>query len=290
MIVKILMLLSGLFVASMLISILTSGFRNLVNRLREGRSYIPVSGHTLILGWSPSIMSVLPELILANESERSAHVVILSALSKQKMDDEVRTRVADWKTTTIVTRSGDTYNPHDLEMVNIDGADSVIVLTKEASKNPDIEVIKTLMAVANNPLRNKSAYHLVASIRDHKNIAVAKLAGRDEAELIPSIEVVSKITAQTCRQPGLPVVYTEIMGFEDNELCIAAADGLSGVKFSEAIFKYGVKLNPTKTDAITFCEGDLIIVVAEDYLSAPEDARAEPGAAGPDSGPAPVRV
>jgi hypothetical protein len=239
MVIKILMLLSGMFVVSMLISILTSGFRLLITGLREGRSRVPINNHTLILGWSPSLMSVLPELILANESERKAHVVVLSQQSKQMMDDEIRAHIKDRKTTIIVTRSGDPCNADDLELVNIDGASSVILLTAESSDDPDLDVIKTLMAIMNNPNRQRRPYHVVASIRYQKNIDVAQLAGKGEAELIPSMEVISKITAQTCRQPGLPVVYAEIMGFADNELYIAPARGLEGKKFGDALFAYG---------------------------------------------------
>jgi Trk K+ transport system NAD-binding subunit len=275
MVIKVLMLLSGMFIVSMLISILTSGFRILVTALREGHSNVPFDDHTLIIGWSPSLMSVLPELILANESEHKAHVVVLSEQSKQMMDDEIRSRILDWKTTTIVTRSGDPFNPTDLDVVNIDGASSIIVLTPEGSTNPDIEVIKTLMAIASNPDRQTRPYHVVASIRDHKNVEVARIASKGEAELIPSIEVISKITAQTCRQPGLPVVYTEIMSFEDNELYITDADSLVGTSFGDAMFAYSkscpigvwsaqdeLMINPDA--AYTIAPGDRLIILAED--------------------------
>ena len=35
----------------------------------------------------------------------------------------------------------------------------------------------------------------------------------------------------------------------------------------DAAKKYGVRLNPTKTEKITFREGDRIVVVAEDYIT-----------------------
>lgn len=284
MVVQLAMLLTGMFVVSMLIGVLTSGFRNLVNDLRAGKSAVPVTDHTVILGWSSSLQSIVAELVLANESESAALVAIMAARPKVTMDNDIRLGIPNSRSTTVVTRSGDPISPVDLEVVNIDGARSVIVLPPEGADDPDIEVVKSLMAIVNNPMRKRKPYHIVTSIRDTENIAIAKIASRGEAEIIPSLEVISKITAQTCRQSGLPVVYSELMGFQDNELYFRSEPQLTGCTFGDALFAYSTScpigistwdgtlmLNPPADTTIG--PEDKLIVVAEDDSTIIYDAR-----------------
>ena len=49
-----------------------------IERLRKGRSRVLEHGHTLVLGWSPRLPTVLSELVEANANHRRAAVVVLS--------------------------------------------------------------------------------------------------------------------------------------------------------------------------------------------------------------------
>ncbi len=61
-----------------------------VEELRKGRSRGPREGHSLILGWSPQIFTILSELMVANENQKNARIVILADKDKVEMEDEVR--------------------------------------------------------------------------------------------------------------------------------------------------------------------------------------------------------
>ncbi len=74
----------------------------------KGRSKVVESGQTLILGWNERVIDIIRELIIANESEKKASVVILAEVDKEEMDDGVFTLITDTKTTKIVTRNGST--------------------------------------------------------------------------------------------------------------------------------------------------------------------------------------
>src|SRR5262249_21752734 len=52
----------GIFVVSTLIGILTSGIEAKVEDLRKGRSFVVEENHTLILGWSAHIFTIISEL------------------------------------------------------------------------------------------------------------------------------------------------------------------------------------------------------------------------------------
>src|SRR4029077_15129865 len=71
-----------------------------------------------------------------------------------------------------------------------------------------------------------------------KNMDVARMVGRDEAELILVGDLIARIIAQTCRQSGLSVVYTELLDFEGDEIYFKAEPSLAGKTFGEALFVY----------------------------------------------------
>ena len=58
--------LGGIFIVSILIGILTTGIEGKLEQLRKGRSFVAETGHTVVLGWSSQIFTLLSELIAAN--------------------------------------------------------------------------------------------------------------------------------------------------------------------------------------------------------------------------------
>jgi len=267
MLVKFLVLLTSMFVVSMLIGILTSGFRSMVKDLARGRSFVPVKDHTLILGWSSVLMGIVSELIVANESRAEGNIIILADRDKLKMDRDINKKVKAFHNTAVVTRTGNPLSAFDLELVNIDGARSIIILPPDDDDDPDIQIIKTLMAIVGRPGRRSEPYNIVTSIRDKKNLRTAALACRGEEELIASTDVISKITAQACRQSGLPVVYSEIMSFRDNEIYTIAEPQLEGKTFGELLFCY----NTSCVMGIETATKELLFNTDFDYVLKPGD-------------------
>src|SRR5258707_11529120 len=174
----------------------------------------------------------------------------------------------------VVCRTGNPVEHSDLEIVNLDAARAVVVLGPE-DDDPDAGVIKTVLAITNNPQRRAEPYHIVAEINDPKNLKVAHLVGGAETELVLTSQLIARIIAQTCRQSGLSVVYTELLDFEGDEIYFQHEPGLVGKTFGEALLAYedsavlgicpagGVpKLNPPM-DTV-FKPGDTVIAVSAD--------------------------
>lgn len=227
----------GIFVVSALIGVLNAGLEARIDEMRKGRSKVIEQDHVLILGFTSAIETVLTELSIANENTRNACVVILSERDKVEMEDEVRARVPDMKTTRVVCRSGSPSDPTDLDMVNVQGTKSIIVLSPE-EEDPDISVIKSILAITNAPNRRKEPYHIVAAVTDEKNVGVARMIGKEEVSVVLVGDLISRITVQTCRQSGLSVVHTELLDFDGDEIYIAEAPTLVGKTFGEILFAY----------------------------------------------------
>src|SRR5262245_46963622 len=118
----------GIFIVSALVGLLTNAFQQKVEQLRKGRSPIVESDHTVILGWSDQIYTVVSELVEANESRRRATVAILAEQDKVDMDEWLRHRLGKTGRTQVITRNGSPLDLSDLELMNLNQARSIIVL------------------------------------------------------------------------------------------------------------------------------------------------------------------
>ena len=85
----------GIFVISTFIGMLTTAIEAKMDALRKGRSRVLESRHTVILGWSPQVFSIISELVAANANQKRAAVVILGDRDKVEMEDEIRERIGD---------------------------------------------------------------------------------------------------------------------------------------------------------------------------------------------------
>ena len=230
--------LGGIFVVSALIGVLNNAIESQMERLRKGRSLVLETNHTLILGWSAQIFTILNELMTANENQANARIVILADKDKVEMEDEIRERVESRGKTRIICRNGSPIDPNDLEIASPHSAKSIIVLPPENS-DPDTDVIKTVLAITNNPNRRPEPYHVVTQIRHAKNMDVLKLVGeRDHVQAVLTGDLIARVVAQTSRQSGLSVVYTELMNFGGDEIYFKHEPALVGKTFGEALLAY----------------------------------------------------
>ena len=230
--------LGGIFVVSALIGVLNNAIESQMERLRKGRSLVLETNHTLVLGWSTQIFTVLNELMTANENQPNARIVILADKDKVDMEDEIRERVEVRGKTRIICRNGSPIDPNDLEIASPHAAKSIIVLPPENS-DPDTDVIKTVLAITNNPNRRAEPYHIVTQIRNAKNMDVLKLVGeKDEVQAVQTGDLIARVVAQTSRQSGLSVVYTELMNFGGDEIYFRHESALVGKTFGEALLAF----------------------------------------------------
>jgi len=274
-IAMLLVTIGGIFVISTLIGILSSAIEGKLEDLRKGRSRLLENDHTVILGWTEQVFTIIPELIAANENLKSSCIAVMSAMDKVEMEEALKQRIGKSGKTRLVCRSGNPMDVNDLAIVSLNKSKTIIVLSPEGSEDPDAEVIKVILAITNLPGRRKESFHIIAEIRDHRNANVAKIVGKDELELIETGEIVSRIITQTCRQSGLSVVYTELLDFGGDEIYLRACPDLTGKTYGDSlsmfnkntvlgIFRPGnpAQLNPPMQTVLT--DEDQLILIAED--------------------------
>ncbi len=265
----------GVFVVSALIGVINNGLEDKMDELRKGRSMVLENDHTLILGWMPQIFNIISELVLANESRKNgAVIVILADQDKVEMEDAIYERIPDTKNTRIICRSGSPIDMTDLEIVSPHSARSIMVLPE--GSDPDTHVIKSVLALTNNPNRRAQPYHIVTQIRDPRNMEVVRMVGaKDVVQPILTNDLIARVVAQTSRQSGLSLVYTELMNFGGDEIYFKQEPSLPGKTYGDALLAFessalmGIRkadgtllMNPAMSTRID--SGDQIFALAED--------------------------
>ena len=262
----------GILIVSTMIGVLTSGIEGKIDGLRRGRSLVLESDHTVILGWSSKIVTAVQELVIANENQPKAAVVILANHDKVEMEEELYSRVTKLGNTKIVCRRGDPCVLSDLEIVRPELAKSIILFSGEDEQG-DAVVLKRVLALQRVTERHYHNCQIVAEIRDDTNTAAIKLVGN--VQVVQSVDLVTRVLVQAARQPGLSLVYDELLSFEGCEIYFHKHISLAGRTFADATLSMpiaaviGIKpqgsdpvINPPADRIIE--TDDMLILVAED--------------------------
>ncbi|MFB9832378.1 CASTOR/POLLUX-related putative ion channel [Actinoallomurus acaciae] len=265
----------GIFLVSALIGVLTTGLEAKITDLRKGHSRIIERNHTVLLGWSDQVFTVVSELVKANRSERRSCVAILADRDKVDMEEAIRDRVGDTANTRVVCRKGNPLKPADVELVSPGTARSIMVISPPA-QDADTHVIKVLLSLgarrwaANRP-------PVVAAVTDSANLPAARLAGGPGAEVIDADDIAVRLIVQAHRQSGLSTVCTDLLDFAGNELYLRAEPSMIGTSYGKALDAYelGIPIGLRRGDGVVTVNppmdtvidaGDEVIVVAEDDL------------------------
>lgn len=262
--------LSGIFIVSILVGLLSNGVKQKIDRLRRGRSKVVERGHTVVLGWSDQIATIVGELVKAHASQRGSVIAIMAERDKPSMEEDLRERLGDTGRTRVVCRTGRPTEPRDLALMNLGAARSIVVLSPEGD-DPDAHVIKTLLALAKRPGVHPP---VVAALTSGRNMAAARLAGGPDVHLVDSDDTASRLIVQSSRQSGMSVVCMDLLNFDGGEIYLRHDEEVVGRTYGQALHIYqtasviglrrpgGVVLNPPMDTVIE--EGDQIVVIAHD--------------------------
>ena len=235
---------AGIVMLSALIAFITTALDQKNYELKRGRSKVVEDGHTLILGWNEQrITETLRELIIANESEKDACVVILADKDKQEMDEVLQLRVKDTGTTRIVTRSGDVSTLTNLDMVSLESCSAVVIFAScddtdnaEQKASSDAKAIQTVLATMGNGTA-KDEFSVVVEIFNPTHREIVRSSFPDHVVTVNTSDILAKLLVQTSRSVGLSVVYNEILSFDGCDLYFVDAEW-AGRTFGEISYHF----------------------------------------------------
>lgn len=267
--------MGGIFIVATLISIVSSGLEGKLADLRKGRSRVIERDHTVIVGWNPAIFTIVAELVEANANHRGGTVVILADRDRVGMEDEIWARVPDRRGTHIVCRSGSPIDVDEIDVASVQTSRSIIVLSG-AADDPDTDVIKTVLAITNDPDRRTERYHIVAELRDPRNVEIVRMVAEEEVEAVATGDLIARIVAQACREPGLSEIYLDLLDYAGDELYVVHEPALAGRTFGEALrmyedsalvglfTEYGTARIAPPMDTIVGADDRVVVISADD--------------------------
>ncbi len=264
--------LCGIFVTSILIGIITTGFEEKLNNLKKGNSRVIEKNHVVILGFDSNVFTLISEIIKANENHKDGCIVILANEDKEEIEQAIASEIQDFKTSRIICRTGSITDKNMLANCSLETCRSIIVNEKQ-----DFMTIKTIIAINNfftSINRTQNLPHIVATINKSENCSAVDIVSDGNAELVLIENSISRIIAQSCRQPGLSTVLLELFDYDGDDLYFEKFEQLEGVKFGDAIsmfekaivFGYRrdgkIYLNANKDEVLK--KDDALILLVED--------------------------
>ncbi len=271
--------LCGIFVTSILIGIVNSAFEEKLNRLRKGNSRIIKDDHVVILGYDSNVITLIEQLIIANENHRNNTIVILSEEDKEDVETSIFTQIKDFKTTKIICRTGVMTDGNMLANCAIDTAKSIII-----NQQDDFMTLKTMITIENHFKTINKTHdfpNIVATINKEENREAMRIVsgGKDSSILVG--DSIARIIAQSCRQPGLSTVMMELFDFEGDEFYFENFPELEGVSFGDVLnyfekaVVFGFKrqgqihLNPN-INTILKNDDHLLLLMEDDGIAKPK--------------------
>ena len=210
--------LGGIFVISTLIGILTTGIEGKLAELRKGRSRVIEREHTVILGWSQQIFTIISELVAANANQR-APLDRDPGRARQGRDggrDPRPGRVdgpdarssagpaARWTSTTCGSRA---CRPRGR---------SSSWPRRATTRTPTSSRRSWRSPTTRIAARSRTtSWRRSATGRTSRSPAWSAATRSSSSS---SEDLIARITAQTCRQSGLSVVYAELLDFAGDEI------------------------------------------------------------------------
>ena len=240
--------LASIFITSLLIGLLTAGIQQKIWSLRQGRSKVIEFDHTIILGWSEIIFTIIRALKEAASNQKSCKIVIMAQKDKTEMEETIKEKIKPSKNLKIICRKGNPIDLNDLKIVNLSTSKSIIII-----EDSDSKVIKTVIAInSSRDTARIKPFKIIATLNESKNLDSGRLAGEGQASFVLNKSFIARLIANTCYQPGLSLVYNDLLTFKGDEIYISEAEAITDWSFKEVTFMF------EDSAVIGICSGSIV--------------------------------
>ncbi len=258
----------GLLVTSVLIGIVSSAIEEKITNLKRGTSVVIEAGHTVVLGFYPGEYSLLRQLVLA-AAGKPVCIVVADDREQEEMEELIEENIEKPKNVRFICRTVDIFDPKALERCSIASCRSVIV-----SPTDDFRTTKALLAVST--LLDQEGcedVRVCAIISKPQYSFPPSMAAKLRVTTLQTNEIIAKIIAHSCTQPGLSQTFREVFNFEGSELYAVEVPGAEGLNMEELLARMdravplgicrGTKVTINPGPDMRAEAGDLILVFSE---------------------------
>ncbi|ESW11071.1 hypothetical protein PHAVU_009G263100 [Phaseolus vulgaris] len=252
----------GMLIFAMMLGLVSDAISEKFDSLRKGKSEVVEQNHTLILGWSDKLGSLLNQLAIANESLGGGTVAVMAERDKEEMELDIAKMEFDFKGTSVICRSGSPLIVADLKKVSVSKARAIIVLAEDGNADQsDARALRTVLSLTG--VKEGLRGHIVVELSDLDNEVLVKLVGGDLVETVVAHDVIGRLMIQCARQPGLAQIWEDILGFENCEFYIKRWPQLEGMQFEDVLISFpaaipcGIKVASYDEDDDTYAPASL---------------------------------
>jgi len=223
--VLLLVTLFGIFVLSILISLLSTIIDARIRSVSKGIQNFPYDNHVVILGWTSRSIPIIEELITANQSERESCIVIGSTINHEELESRIKNVFGKLKvgTTTLYIRSRILHSHNTFKNLNVLNARRVLVLG-DSSGTAQLDRLKITINLYNYFRENKinPTGMLVVEAQDNEEAKTLISSTKGTATPVIVSTLPARLIVETTFQPMLPRIYEELLSFDGNELYVTS--------------------------------------------------------------------
>lgn len=202
----------GMLIFAMMLGLVSDAISEKLDSLRKGRSEVVEQNHTLILGWSDKLGSLLNQLVIANESLGGGIIVLMAERDKEEMEVDISKMEFDFRGTSVICRSGSPLILADLKKVSVSKARAIIVLAEDGNADQsDARALRTVLSLTG--VKEGLRGHIVVELSDLDNEVLVKLVGGELVETVVAHDVIGRLMIQCARQPGLAQPMADLGGY-----------------------------------------------------------------------------
>lgn len=220
----------GLFITSLLISIISSALEEKIEDIKKGNSIVVESNHIIIIGFVEGEYTLIKELIKsANRKELS--IVVCCDRDKSEVEELIKDNVECPNNVRIICRTIQSITPTSLECCSVDTCKAVIISPMDDEKV--IKYVYVLSYMLERAKRNDIV--IVATIRNKEYLLPKGFNKGNNIIFLVLTDFVARIIARTCVQPGLSLAYLELFNNKGSELYANYYPNLVGKRFENII-------------------------------------------------------
>jgi len=256
-------------------------------RVNHGARAAVEPERTLILGWNGKAQTIIRELDNYVSAGSEVTVLCLNDCAKAELD----ALNGMLKQQVVQLQRGAATRRAELDAIDVARFQHIIVLSDPdlPIQEADAQTLIALLHLRNIVESGGLKVSIVSEMMDLRNRALAQVAKADD--FIVSDKLVSLLLSQLAENRQLDQVFRKLFGSEGAEIYIrpvadyvtlgeslnfytlleaAAQRGETAIGYriaslaNDAESAYGIRLNPNKSELISFSQADRLIVLAED--------------------------
>ncbi|MCX4817854.1 NAD-binding lipoprotein [Streptomyces sp. NBC_01239] len=235
MLLSVLLGLIALLCVSTVVGVVTTGLGDRLAELRRGRSRVVERGHTVVLGWSDQVFTVVEELISAHAAGDRQVITVLADRDPTAMERALMAALGVTDGVRLECRTGVPSDPDTLRLVSLGAARAVVVLPAEGPDG-DLRVVRILLALR-TVLGAHGGPRVVAAVHDERRVPAARLAVGPRGTVLGTDQSTARLLVQCARNPGMSTVLRDLLDFSGAEFHVVDVPQTTGLSFGEVALR-----------------------------------------------------